>query len=82
MIAPIEISSSFPISIEVDADRLGEIFASLPSDDQVAVLRAMVKHMGHHSLQWDYIAIELELPDNFSVRDRLRIALFPAEATA
>ena len=80
MKAPVEVSSSFPISIEIDADRLGEIFATLASDEQVSVLRAMAEHMRPHSQQWDYIAIELELPENTDVLQELRRVLFPEES--
>lgn len=74
---PISISSRFPMNIEVGADRFGEIFAEMAADDQVAVLRAMVECMRPHRLQWDYIAIELELPENLHIRNELRDVLFP-----
>ena len=77
---PIKISSNYPMHIEVDPDKFGEIFAAMATDDQVAVLRAMVEHMRPHRMQWFYIAIELEHPENFAVRDELRLALFPETA--
>lgn len=77
MIAPVEISSRYPLCIEVDADRFGQIFAELPADHQVAVFRAMVEHMKPHAMQWDYISIELELPENADILRQLREVLFP-----
>ena len=71
MQAKIEISSKYPISIEVDADAFGEIFANLASDDQVQVFRSMVEHMRPHRMQWDYIAMELDKPENREVREEL-----------
>lgn len=61
---PVTIHSSRPIIVEADADSFGQIFASVSSDEQVAIFRAMVEHMKPHKIQWDYIAIELEKPEN------------------
>lgn len=67
----LDISSRFPIHIEVDANAFGEIFAGMASDDQVSVFRSMVEHMRPHRMQWDYIAIELDKPENRNVREEL-----------
>ena len=77
---PVKISSNYPMSIEVDVDMFGTIFASMASDDQVAVLRSMEEHMRPHRMQWDYIAFELELPENTEIRNTLKDVLFPAGA--
>ena len=77
---PVEITSNYPMCIEIDADRLGAIFAEMATDDQVATLAAMVEHMKPHQTQWDYISIELELPEHSELRRTLRDVLFP-EAT-
>lgn len=75
----VDISSRFPIFINANADSFGALFASMNNGEQVEVLRAMVKHMRPHQLQWDYIAIELEKDENREVRDDLRSVLFPVE---
>lgn len=81
MKAKIEISSKYPISIEVDADAFGEIFAHMAGDEQVQVFRSMVEHMRPHRMQWDYIAIELDKPENREVRQELLETFrFTAEA--
>jgi hypothetical protein len=72
----IQISGSRPIFIEADADAFGQVFAGMSSDEQVAVFRSMVEHMRPHRLQWDYVAIELERPENREVYDELRTVLF------
>jgi len=77
---PIEISCSRFYTVEVDSDHFGELFAKMSSDDQVSVLRAMVEHMKPHQTQWDYIAIELESPENADVRRHLREVLFGGDA--
>lgn len=74
-VMPITISSNYPMHIEVDARRFGEIFASLSCEEQVTVFRSMVDSMRPHSLQWDYIAIELERPENKDILDELRAVL-------
>jgi len=71
MKAKIEISSKYPISIEVDADAFGEIFAHMAADEQVHVFRTMIEHMRPHRMQWDYIAIELDKPENREIRQEL-----------
>jgi len=68
----VKIDSSRPVFIEADADSFGEVFAKMDSEEQVHVLRAMVTHMKPHPTQWDYIAIELEKPENSDVRNILR----------
>lgn len=67
----IDISSSRPLFIEADANSFGEIFAEMGADDQVSVFRAMVEHMRPHRMQWDYIAIELDKPENREIRTEL-----------
>jgi hypothetical protein len=67
----LDISSRWPIHIEVDASAFGEIFAGMGADDQVQVFRSMVEHMRPHRMQWDYIAIELDKPENREVREEL-----------
>lgn len=73
----VTISASRPIFIEADADAFGAVFAKMNSEEQAAVLRAMVEHIKPHRTQWDYISIELERPENREVRDELRAVLFP-----
>lgn len=79
---PINISSRFPLHIEADADMFGQLFAAMGDDEQVAVLRAMVEHMRPHRMQWDYIAIEFEKPENAEVFDEFRSVLFPSYASS
>jgi hypothetical protein len=74
---PVKITSNWPMSIEIDADRFGAIFAEMAADDQVATLAAMVEHMKPHQVQWDHISIELELPEHSNLRRTLRDVLFP-----
>jgi hypothetical protein len=73
----VDISSSRPVFIEADADSFGETFAHMADDDQLAVLRAIVEHMKPHRIQWDFIALKLEQPENHDVRDQLREVLLP-----
>jgi antitoxin component of MazEF toxin-antitoxin module len=75
---PVEITSKYPMCIEIDADKFGTIFANMAADEQVATLAAMVEHMTPHQTQWDYISIELELPEHSELRRTLRDVLFPA----
>jgi len=56
----VKIDSRFPVSLTVDADDFGKLFAGMDCEEQVAVLRAMIDAMDAHPTQWDYIAIELE----------------------
>lgn len=79
---PINISSRFPLHIEADADMFGQLFAGMGDDEQVAVFRAMVEHMRPHRMQWDYISIEFEKPENAEVLDEFRSALFPSYASS
>jgi hypothetical protein len=74
----VDISSSRPLFIEADADSFGETLARMSDEDQMAVLRAIVEHMKPHRIQWDYISIKLEQPENHDIRDQLRQVLFPA----
>lgn len=73
----VHIDSRFPVFMQVDVDGFGKFFAAQASDDQVAIFAAMVEHMKPHPMQWDYIAIELEKPENASLRSQLREVLFP-----
>lgn len=73
----VKIRSHTPVYFECDADTFGEHFANMPDQDQVEVFRAMVKHMHPHRTQWDYIAMELEKPENADVLHALRQVLFP-----
>ena len=68
----VQIESRSPIRMEVDADELGSMFSDMASDAQVSVLRAVVSSMSKHQTQWDYIAIELELPENAELLRQLR----------
>jgi len=74
---PVKITSNYPMCIEIDADKFGAIFADMAVDEQVATLAAMVEHMTPHQTQWDYISIELELPEHSNLRSTLRDVLFP-----
>ena len=68
----VDVSSSSPIlRMEVDADDFGKLFASMNSEQQIAVLKSMLDHMMPHQMQWDYIAIELEKPENTLTLSRL-----------
>ncbi|QIV65903.1 hypothetical protein Cp1R7AA1_187 [Mesorhizobium phage Cp1R7A-A1] len=73
----VEIDSSRPLFIRANPDDFGAIFAVMDSGDQIEVLRSMVKHMKPHETQWDFISIDLELPNNLEIRDTLRKVLFP-----
>ena len=64
----VNIESRSPIRMEVNSADFGDMFAHMACDDQVSVLRAIVSIMAAHPLQWDYIAIELELPENSDLR--------------
>jgi hypothetical protein len=69
----VDVSSSSPIlRMEVSTHEFGRVFANMAADEQVAVLQAMVDHMRPHEMQWDYIAIELERPENSQLRSKLR----------
>lgn len=68
----VRVDSRYPLFISADADSFGAVFAHMNSEEQVAVLAAMVRHMEPHRTQWDYIAIELEKPENEQVRRTLR----------
>ena len=60
----VNIESRSPIHMQVNSADFGDLFSHMACDDQVSVLRAIVSSMSAHPLQWDYIAIELELPEN------------------
>lgn len=79
---PAQIHSKFPLFIEVDPNGFGEIFANFNDEEQVAVFRSMLEHMKPHAVQWDYIAIELEKPENADVLSQLRNVLFAEEMAA
>lgn len=69
---PIDIYTKYPIHISCDPSAFGHIFAHSAADDQVAILRAMVEQMRPHKMQWDYIAIELEKPENAELLSALK----------
>ncbi|MDP1702610.1 MAG: hypothetical protein Q8L53_16860 [Aestuariivirga sp.] len=73
----VKISSRCPIHIEFDPDAFGRVFATMPDEDQIHVLRAMVEHMKPHQTQWDYISIALDKPENSELANDLRRFLFP-----
>jgi len=77
----VKIYANAPVFVEADADNFGKLFAHMDDVEQVHVLRAMVEHMKPHQIQWDYISIALEKPENRDVLDLLR-RLIPAEETA
>lgn len=68
----VRVESSRPLFIEADPDSFGEIFAHMTDEDQIEVLRAMVKHMKKWPAQWDHIGIALELEENREVLDVLK----------
>ena len=69
----VDVSTSSPIlRMEVSTNDFGQLFAKMAADEQIEVLRAMVEHMKPHATQWDYIAIELERPENDHLRRSLR----------
>ena len=74
----VDIASSRPLFIEADANAFGQVFAAMACDDKVKVFRAMCEAMKPHPIQWDYISIELEKPENSDVLDTLREVLLPS----
>jgi len=74
----VKIYANAPVFVKASADSFGKLFAYMDEDDQMHVLRAMVEHMKPHRVQWDYISIALEKPENRDVLDVLR-QLIPAE---
>lgn len=69
----VDVSTNSPIlRMEVDTDDFGKMFASMASDEQVEVLRAMIDHMKPHQTQWDYIGIDLELEENIDLKRELK----------
>ncbi len=79
---PVQIDTRSPLFIEANAEDFGRIFAAMNSEEQVAVLSAIVTHMRPHPMQWDYIAIELEKPENLPIRNALASAIAPSEGWA
>ena len=73
----IKIDATDDLYLKVDPNALGRLFATIPADDQVAVLNAMVEHMRPWRTQWDYISIELEKEEHQELRRELRSVLFP-----
>ena len=68
----VDVSSSSPILfMEVDTEDFGRLFAVMDCEQQIAVLKSMMDHMKPHPVQWDYIAIELDLPEHAETRSRL-----------
>lgn len=72
---PVTINTNSVLFIEADPAAFGRIFAAMNSVDQVAVLSSMEEAMRPHRMQWDYIAIELEKPENRETRNALMQAL-------
>lgn len=69
----VDVSTNSPIlRMEVDTDDFGKMFANMASDEQVEVLRAMVDHMKPHQIQWDFIAIDLEMAENAELKRDLK----------
>lgn len=68
----VSVRSSAPLFIEASADDFGKLFAVMNSEEQVQVLQAMVEYMRPHKLQWDYIWIELNRPENSEVLNELQ----------
>lgn len=64
----VEVTTRYPMRVEASADAFGEMFANMDCGEQVAVMAAIAKYMRAHPLQWDYIAIELELDENAQTR--------------
>lgn len=77
---PVQIDTRSPLFIEANAEDFGRIFAAMNSEDQVAVLSAIVTHMRPNPMQWDYIAIELEKPENSQIRNALASVIAPEVA--
>lgn len=70
----IRISSyaGYPVYLSVTPDTFGKLFAGFSADEQVECLKAMFEHMKPHPIQWDYIAIELENPENPEISRKLK----------
>lgn len=70
---PVRVSvySSSPLFIDLSPEAFGKVFANMNSEDQAAVLLAMVDAMRQHPTQWDYIGIELDKPEFSAVRPAL-----------
>lgn len=75
----VEVRTNSLLWIEADPNEFGRVFAEMNSEEQVLVLAAMVEHMRPHRIQWDYISIELERPENSEILNELRGCLFPNE---
>lgn len=69
---PVEIVCNGLFFVDCDTNNFGRIFAASSDKDQVAILRAMVEHMKSHRIQWDYIWIELNKPENADVLQQLQ----------
>lgn len=76
----VKISSRCPVHIEADPDDFGRVFANMADEDQIHVLRAIVEHMKPHQIQWDYISIALDKPENSELANELRRFLFPVSS--
>ena len=70
-VVSVRVDSSRPLFIEADSESFGRIFAHANSEEQVAILTAMMNGMKPHVLQNDYIAIELNKPEHSEVREWL-----------
>lgn len=67
----VKIDSRYPLSITASPEDIGAIFACASSDAQIAILRAMLEAMEAHPIQWDYIAIDLDEPENRTLRGKI-----------
>jgi len=68
----VSVYTSAPLFVEASADEVGKIFASADAGEQVAILEAMVRNMLPHQIQWDYVIMELERPENKETLEALR----------
>lgn len=78
----VEIKANAPLFIEADPNTFGMVFAAMSSDEQAAVLTAIATHMKPHPTQWDYIAFEMEKPENAHARGEWQAMLFPEGGAA
>ena len=68
----VQLDSRYPIDITVSVRDFGRHFVAMNSLEQVAVIRVIIEGMKEHPTQWDYIAIELENPDNADLASKIR----------
>ena len=73
----INVDANAPIFLHLDPDNFGSVFATMNSYDQAQVLAAIAHHMKSFTLQWDYIAIEMEKPEFAEALEVWRSMLLP-----